>query len=220
MKKLPSTLPNMLCVLTLISVIAAGALAYVNKMTAGPIEENKARTLAEGINSVLGVTDAQVQETTEAEDANGNPVVIYSTDKGVAVQAIDPNGFGGTLKVLVGFAEEGSIKGYTVLEHAETPGLGAKASFWFQEGEKGDIIGKNPGEKELTVSKDGGEVDAITASTITSRAFLRAVNVAFRAYAGASATDAQSGASAQQHAKANPEEVTEPEGAPEGESQN
>ncbi len=220
MKKLPSTLPNMLCVLTLISVIAAGALAYVNKMTAGPIEENKARTLAEGINSVLGVTDAQVQETTEAEDANGNPVVIYSTDKGVAVQAIDPNGFGGTLKVLVGFAEEGSIKGYTVLEHAETPGLGAKASFWFQKGEKGDIIGKNPGEKELTVSKDGGEVDAITASTITSRAFLRAVNVAFRAYAGASATDAQSGASAQQHAKANPEEVTEPEGTPEGEPQN
>ena len=189
----------MLLVLTLISVIAAGALAYVNKITAGPIEENKARTLAEGINSVLGVSDAQVQETTEVEDANGNTVVVYATDKGVAVQAIDPNGFGGTLKVLVGFDEAGAIKGYTVLEHAETPGLGAKASFWFQKGEKGDIIGKNPGEKELTVSKDGGDVDAITASTITSRAFLRAVNVAFHAYAGASApADTQSGASAQQ----------------------
>ena len=199
MKKLPSTLPNMLCVLTLISVIAAGALAYVNKITAGPIEENKARTLAEGINSVLGVTDAQVQDTKTVQDANGNDVILYSTDKGMAVQAVDPNGFGGTLKVLVGFSEEGTIKGYTVLEHAETPGLGAKASFWFQKGEKGDIIGKNPGEKELTVSKDGGDVDAITASTITSRAFLRAVNVAFHAYAGASApADAQSGASAQQ----------------------
>ena len=198
MKKLPSTLPNMLCVLTLISVIAAGALAYVNKITAGPIEENKARTLAEGINSVLGVSDAKVQETSAVEDANGNPVIIYSTDQGVAVQAIDPNGFGGTLKVLVGFADEGTIKGYTVLEHAETPGLGAKAGFWFQKGEKGDIIGKNPGQKELTVSKDGGDVDAITASTITSRAFLRAVNVAFHAYAGASATDGQTGASPQQ----------------------
>lgn len=199
MKKLPSTLPNMLLVLTLISVIAAGALAYVNKITAGPIEENKARTLAEGINSVLGVTDAQVQDTKTVQDANGNDVILYSTDKGMAVQAVDPNGFGGTLKVLVGFSEEGTIKGYTVLEHAETPGLGAKASFWFQKGEKGDIIGKNPGEKELTVSKDGGDVDAITASTITSRAFLRAVNVAFHAYAGASASaDAQSGASAQQ----------------------
>lgn len=194
MKKLPSTLPNMLLVLTLISVIAAGALAYVNKITAGPIEENKARTLAEGINSVLGVTDAQVQDTKTVQDANGNDVILYSTDKGMAVQAVDPNGFGGTLKVLVGFSEEGTIKGYTVLEHAETPGLGAKASFWFQKGEKGDIIGKNPGEKELTVSKDGGDVDAITASTITSRAFLRAVNVAFHAYAGASATDGQTGA--------------------------
>lgn len=221
MKKLPSTLPNMLLVLTLISVIAAGALAYVNKITAGPIEENKARTLAEGINSVLGVTDAQVQDTKTVQDANGNDVILYSTDKGMAVQAVDPNGFGGTLKVLVGFSEEGTIKGYTVLEHAETPGLGAKANFWFQKGEKGDIIGKNPGEKELTVSKDGGDVDAITASTITSRAFLRAVNVAFHAYAGASApADAQSGASAQQHAKASPEEVNVSEEVPEGQSNN
>ncbi len=215
MKKLPSTLPNMLCVLTLISVIAAGALAYVNKITAGPIEENKARTLAEGINSVLGVADAQVQQTSEAEDANGNPVIIYTTDKGVAVQAIDPNGFGGKLSVLVGFAEEGTIKGYTVLDHAETPGLGAKAGFWFQKGEKGDIIGKNPGEKELTVSKDGGDVDAITASTITSRAFLRAVNVAYHAYAGASATDAQSGASAQQNVKSSTSDSPESPANPE-----
>ena len=202
MKKLPSTLPNMLCVLTLISVIAAGALAYVNEVTAGPIEENKARVLAEGINSVLGVSDAKVESTTEAEDANGNTVILYATDKGVAVQAIDPNGFGGKLSVLVGFADEGSIKGYTVLEHAETPGLGAKAGDWFQKGQKGDIIGKNPGEKELTVSKDGGDVDAITASTITSRAFLRAVNVAFHAYAaGAANADGQTGASPQQQPK-------------------
>ena len=215
MKKLPSTLPNMLCVLTLISVIAAGALAYVNKITAGPIEENKARTLAEGINSVLGVADAKVENTSEAEDANGNPVIIYTTDKGVAVQAIDPNGFGGKLSVLVGFAEEGTIKGYTVLDHAETPGLGAKAGFWFQKGEKGDIIGKNPGEKELTVSKDGGDVDAITASTITSRAFLRAVNVAYHAYAGASATDAQSGASAQQNVKSSTSDSPESSANPE-----
>ena len=201
MKKLPSTLPNVLIVLTLISVIAAGALAYVNKITAGPIEENKARTLAEGINTVLGVSDAQVQETKTVQDANGNDVIIYATDKGVAVQAIDPNGFGGKLSVLVGFDDEGAIKGYTILEHAETPGLGAKAGSWFQKGEKGDIIGKNPGQKELTVSKDGGEVDAITASTITSRAFLRAVNVAFHAYAGASASDGQTGASQQQQPK-------------------
>ena len=206
MKKLESTLPNMLIVLTCISVIAAGALAYVNTLTEEPIALNKQKTLEEGINKVLGGEAATVESTDTVMDANDNPVILYATDKGVAVQAIDPNGFGGALKVLVGFDAAGSIKGYTVLEHAETPGLGAKADFWFQAGEKGNIIGKNPGERELMVSKDGGDVDAITASTITSRAFLRAVNVAYHAYAGASAkaagadaTDVHTGASPQAH---------------------
>ena len=97
--------------------------------------------------------------------------------------------------------------GYTLLEHAETPGLGAKADKWFQKGEKGNIIGKNP-ITPLTVSKDGGDVDAITASTITSRAFLKAVNNAYSAYMqnskniqnGASA-DAQTGATQQTNEK-------------------
>jgi electron transport complex protein RnfG len=78
------------------------------------------------------------------------------------------------------------------LEHAETPGLGAKADQWFQRGQKGDIIGKSPAEP-LTVSKDGGQVDAITASTITSRAFLKAVNNAYNAYK-VTPTDGETGA--------------------------
>ncbi|MBR3514206.1 MAG: RnfABCDGE type electron transport complex subunit G [Bacteroidaceae bacterium] len=210
MKKLQSTLPNMALVLTLIAVLAAGVLAYVNQVTKGPIEANKQKTLAEGINSVLGGAQADVQKTDTLKDANENDVVIYVTNQGVAVKATDPNGFGGPLTVLVGFDEAGTIKGYTVLEHAETPGLGAKASFWFQEGQKGNIIGLNPGEKELTVSKDGGQVDAITASTITSRAFLRAVNSAFHAYVSAPASaDAESGATAQQHAATPQTEVTD-----------
>jgi len=99
-------------------------------------------------------------------------------------------GFGGELKVLTGFDAEGNILGYTILGHAETPGLGAKATDWFQKGGKGDIIGKNPAKNNMTVSKDGGEVDAITASTITSRAFLKAVNEAYEASAkSAPATD-------------------------------
>ena len=112
--------------------------------------------------------------------------VIYQTqdgqknDLGAAVESTS-SGFGGDLKILVGFDPEGNILGYTLLEHAETPGLGAKADKWFQKGEKGDIIGKSP-EKPLVVTKDGGEVDAITASTITSRAFLKAVNNAYAAF--------------------------------------
>ena len=117
---------------------------------------------------------------------NGATYKIYKATKngqpiGAAVESA-ANGFGGALTVLVGFDNEGKIIDYSLLSHAETPGLGSKAADWFKKGAKGDITGKNPGEAPLTVSKDGGEIDAITASTITSRAFLLAVNNAYAAY--------------------------------------
>ncbi|MBP5380884.1 MAG: RnfABCDGE type electron transport complex subunit G [Bacteroidaceae bacterium] len=194
MKKLKSTLPNMAIVLTSIAVVAGLALGYVNSITAEPIKQIKAQQLSDGIKAVLATDEVQV----ETPDTLESGAVLYRTDKGVAVQATDPNGFGGKLTVLVGFNDEGLIQGYQVLETSETPGLGAKAGEWFQKGAKGDIIGKNPGEKELTVSKDGGEVDAITASTITSRAFLRCVNAAYEAL-DSQKEDAQTGASVQYH---------------------
>ena len=194
MKKLKSTLPNMAIVLTSIAVVAGLALGYVNSITAEPIKQIKAQQLSDGIKAVLATDEVQV----ETSDTLESGAVLYRTDKGVAVQATDPNGFGGKLTVLVGFNDEGLIQGYQVLETSETPGLGAKAGEWFQKGAKGDIIGKNPGEKELTVSKDGGEVDAITASTITSRAFLRCVNAAYEAL-DSQKEDAQTGASVQHH---------------------
>ncbi len=197
MKKLESTLPNMVIVLTLIAVVAGLALGYVNSVTAGPIQEIKAQQLADGIKAVLAADELNVEEPETLDDGS----VIYRTDKGVAVQATDPNGFGGKLTVLVGFNSEGLIQGYQVLETAETPGLGAKAGEWFQKGQKGDIIGKQAGN--LTVKKDGGEVDAITASTITSRAFLRCVNAAYAALA--SQEDAQTGATQRPHSLTSPE---------------
>ena len=77
------------------------------------------------------------------------------------------------LNVLVGFDKDGNIIDYSLLSHAETPGLGSKAADWFKKGGKGDITGMNPGQKALIVSKDGGQVDAITASTITTRCLCR-----------------------------------------------
>lgn len=189
MKKLESTLPNMAIVLTSIAVIAGLALGYVNSVTAGLIEDIKAQQLADGIKAVLAADEL----TVESPDTLESGAVVYRTDKGVAVQATDPNGFGGKLTVLVGFNSEGLIQGYRVLETSETPGLGAKAGDWFQKGQKGDIIGKQAGN--LTVKKDGGEVDAITASTITSRAFLRCVNSAYEALSAQG--DAETGASVQ-----------------------
>ena len=165
----------MLVVLTVIAIVAAGVLASVNAVTAPQIEKINADNLAAGIKAVMGSDDIQVSEPVETDaftsysikDKEGNPL-------GKAVVTTE-NGFGGPLKVLVGFDIEGDILGYTVLEHQETPGLGAKAGEWFQD----KIIGMNPGKNNFTVSKDGGEVDAITASTITSRAFLRAIQNAY-----------------------------------------
>lgn len=68
--------------------------------------------------------------------------------------------------------------GYAIRQTSETPGLGIKASEWFQKGGRGDIIGKDPKDAGFKVTKDGGDIDAITASTITSRAFLKAVEQA------------------------------------------
>ncbi|MBQ1773289.1 MAG: RnfABCDGE type electron transport complex subunit G [Prevotella sp.] len=189
MEKLKSSITNMVLVLTGIAIIMGCILAWVNHVTEGPIAQQKEKTLAEGIKAVMGGGDLNVAKTdTVPGNVNGKDAtfVVYQTEDaagkplGAAVES-STMGFGGNLKVLVGFNTEGNILGYTLLEHAETPGLGAKADKWFQKDAKGDIIGKNP-SKPLVVSKDGGQVDAITASTITSRAFLLAVNNAYKAY--------------------------------------
>ena len=204
MKKLESSLLNMTLVLTLVAVVMGGILAFVNHLTEGPIAEQKAKALADGIKTVMVCNDLVVAEPVEVKqniDGKEHTFIIYNVkdaqgkDLGAAVQSVTM-GFGGDLKVLVGFDTEGNILGYTLLEHAETPGLGAKADQWFQKGQKGDIIGKSPAEA-LTVSKDGGQVDAITASTITSRAFLKAVNNAYNAYK-VTPTDGETGATKQE----------------------
>ena len=195
----------MVLVLTGVAVVMGAVLALVNHVTEGPINDQKAKALADGIQSVLLCDNIVVAktDTVRQNDAKGKELtyIIYHAkdakgrDLGAAVESTT-GGFGGDLKVLVGFDTEGRILGYTLLEHAETPGLGAKADKWFQKGEKGDIIGKSP-QEPLTVSKDGGQVDAITASTITSRAFLLAVNNAYNAYKATPAADAQTGATQQ-----------------------
>ena len=209
MKRLESSFKNMVLVLTIISLAAAALLAYINSITVGPIEAISAKNQADGIKAVLNVeaTDEVNVQTTEQ---NGfqifNVTRADGSSAGTAVQSTDKSGFGGDLTVLVGFAADGSIMGYQVMQHSETPGLGARANEWFRTASAGDtqkvgafakvffgkpdpagnhnIIGMNPAESNLTVSKDGGDVDAITASTITSRAFLRAVQNAYNAYKG------------------------------------
>ena len=180
MKKLESTWYNMAIVLTVISVVAAAALAYVNEVTKGPIAEIQQKNEAQAIKTVLCDDNAVITDTI----VNGD-VTLYLTANGAAVKTVDPKNesFSGGLTIMVALDKEFKVLGYTVLVSNETPGLGAKASEWFQEGGKGNIIGRVAGQ--FKTSKDGGDVDAITASTITSRSFLRAVNNAYAEYAKA-----------------------------------
>jgi electron transport complex protein RnfG len=204
MKKLKSSFKNMTIVLTLVAVVTGALLAYVNAVTAKPIHDIQAKQLTDGINKVIGATNLKVSlpDTLEKSiDGKNFTFVVYKTtdqnnkSMGTAVQSIT-DGFGGPLVVLVGFDNNGNIKGYTILETHETPGLGVKAGEWFQKDGKGNIIGKKAGK--LSVNKDGGDVDAITASTITSRAFLKAVNQAYLAISQQH-VDGESGASKQEH---------------------
>lgn len=178
MKKLESTWYNMAIVLTVISVVAGAALAYVNELTKGPIAEIQQRNEAQAIKTVLCDENAVITDTI----SNGD-VVLYLTDNGAAVKTTDPlNGsFGGGLTIMVGLNKDFQVLGYTVLLSNETPGLGAKADEWFQKGGKGEIVGRTAGQ--LATTKDNGDIDAITASTITTRSFLRAVNNAYAEYA-------------------------------------
>jgi electron transport complex protein RnfG len=187
MERLQSNLQNMVGVLVGVAFVCALLLSVFNKVTAGPIADQASKTLQDGIKSVMQSDSVVVSGDTIIEkEFSGRSLsfVVHMTDKGVAIESTDPNAFGGNLKVLVGFADDGEILGYTILESAETPGLGAKAVEWFLDEAPGDIVGLNVCEANLTVSKDGGDVDAITASTITSRAFLRAVTNAWTAYHG------------------------------------
>ena len=185
-KKKESTLINMLVALFVITAVAGGVLGLVYGMTKDAIAEVDQKKNEAAIQAVLPL-DGEITYKADtmqynyegvemtfpcnlAYDANGN-------FKGAAVKTSE-GGFGGKIDMMVGFLTDGTIKGTSVLSHAETPGLGANMTGKFKD----QFVDKNPNNFKLTVSKDGGNVDAITAATITSRAFSKAVDKAYQAF--------------------------------------
>ena len=169
--------------LTIICVVAGAILAGVNMYTTGPIAATKAAALEAAIKAVTPAFDNKpTEEAYMAVTADGDSLKIYPAKQdgkfvGAAVESNTMKGFGGEIRVIVGFDTEGKLLNYSVLQHAETPGLGAKMQEWFRtDKNRQSVLGRN---------LSGGDVDAITASTITSRAFLNAVNRAYSAFSGA-----------------------------------
>lgn len=189
MARLKSTLPNMLLSLTLICALTSGLLAATYMFTSGPIAESEALALQEAVKEVAPDFDNDpISESFKVATPDGYELLIYPAKKdgkevGVAVESNTKNGFSGEIRIIVGFDAEGKIYNYSVLQHSETPGLGSKMQEWFRTDKNNQsVIGRSLASGELKVNKDGGDVDAITASTITSRAFLEMINRAYTAY--------------------------------------
>ncbi|MDR1345522.1 MAG: RnfABCDGE type electron transport complex subunit G [Bacteroidales bacterium] len=180
MAKKESTLLQLTLVLVLITAIAGIGLAAVYSITQEPIEKSQVRKKKEAIALVLPDykgSEFQDVAVTLAEDKE--PVIVHLAyqDKelyGAAVETYTDKAFSGSFHIMVGIDANGTILGTEVLKMSETPGLGDKIDKTKSDFSK-QFLTKNPADYQLKVKKDGGDVDAITAATISSRAFCDAV---------------------------------------------
>ncbi len=196
-----STLFNMVAVLFAVTLIASAGVGAVNMLTADAIAEAKALATTEAVKNVLPAFENVESWEQTADDI---PIKVYkalSADAvvGYAVESMTKSGFGGAIRLMVGFSPEGKVLNVNVLEQKETPGLGTKMC---DEGNAllSSIKDKNPAEMHFSVKKDGGELDALTAATISSRAYYDAVQRAHEVFLVASGAkteaDGVSGATA------------------------
>ena len=178
------TLLNMFVALFVICVVSGGILGLVYNATKDPIAAAEKAKKTEAIKNVLPefqeLKDMNVKSAMEdaelpfhlAYDANGNFI-------GAAVETFTNKGFSGNISLMVGILADGTVNNISVLQHAETPGLGSKMS---EPSFKDQFNNKHADSFNFNVKKDGGDVDAITAATISSRAFCDAVNRAISTF--------------------------------------
>ena len=176
-----STLLNMVSVLAGICLVASACVGAVYTITAEPIAQAKAQATIDALSNVLPAFD----ENTRTELTLDLPVAVYTATKGgevvgYAVETMTKNGFGGAIRMMVGFLLSGEVYNVNVLEQAETPGLGTKMC---DEGNPliESFKGRNPADMKMSVTKDGGDVQALTAATISSRAYVDAMSRAYAA---------------------------------------
>ena len=182
-----STLFNMVAVLFTITLIASAGVGAVNMITEEPIAQAKAAATTAAVANVLPEFEQSSVSEQEIDDLKIKVYTATSGDAtvGYAVETMTKEGFGGTIRMMVGFLPDGTIYNVNVLEQAETPGLGSKMC---DEGNAliSSIKDKNANELEFKVKKKGGELDALTAATISSCAYYDAVERAKEAYLVAS----------------------------------
>ncbi len=160
--------------LLVITACVAALLALVNSITAPRIAEINAEKTKAALSSVL--PDAASAKEVEVKGDAALVEKVWQSDAGYAVQ-VTPAGFGGTITMMVGVDHDGKVLGISIVNHTETAGLGAVAAAKTSKGEafRSQFVGMGG---TLAVTKDGGQVDAISSATITSRAVTEGVNIA------------------------------------------
>jgi electron transport complex protein RnfG len=184
--KKESTFVSMVLTLLIVTFVASEALGYRDQLTKVPISASKLAKLNNAITQVVPEFDNEPGKEMYKMFVDGDSLKFFPAKKngelvGTAISTFTNNGFSGKFKIMVGLLPDGTINNISVLEQKESPGLGDKMqknkSDWSIQ-----FNGKNPANFQLKVTKDGGDVDAITASTISSRAFCDAVDRAYKAY--------------------------------------
>ena len=180
-KKQPG-MATLVIVLACICLVSAAVLGLVNKVTVGPIQANTEKTVQESLRNVMPI-DGDYEDVTD--QYSGDPVTVDVTgsvvpvkavykagDEGYVVESMSPNGFGGALDMMAGVDNDGNVTGIAIISHAETSGLGSKSTDPEWQAQFKGVNGT------IGVTKDGYQINAITGSTITSRAVCDGVNTA------------------------------------------
>ena len=183
MSKKKSTFFNMIIALVVITIIAGASLGFINDITEGPKAQAKLEKKINALKQVLPeFNNSPVEEVLLYKPKNiKDSIEIYfgslnNSHIGTAVIGSSERGYSGLVKIMVGFNPDESIKNIVVLEQKETPGLGTKMK---DERFIRQFRGKKPSEFNLKPTKDGGDVDAITGATISTRAFGEATQMAY-----------------------------------------
>ena len=180
--KKQSSMASLVIVLAVICLVSAAILGLVNKVTVGPIQANTEKTVQESLRTVMPI-DGDYEDVTDqysggdvTVDVTGSVVpvkAIYKAgDEGYVVESMSPNGFGGALDMMAGVDNDGNVTGIAIISHAETSGLGSKSTDPEWQAQFKGVNGT------VGMTKDGYQINAITGSTITSRAVCDGVNAA------------------------------------------
>ena len=180
--KKQSSMASLVIVLAVICLVSAAVLGLINQVTVGPIQANTEKTVQESLRTVMPI-DGDYEDVTD--QYSGDPVTVDVTgvsvpvkavykaaDEGYVVETMSPNGFGGALDMMAGVDNDGNVTGIAIISHAETSGLGSKSTDPEWQAQFKGVNGT------IGVTKDGYQINAITGSTITSRAVCDGVNAA------------------------------------------